>query len=121
MAKIVYSHGFGGFVLNGAQKSLYCRLKEVPIYPASDENFVIQYYLDQEHTFLFDFTSIKRDDPCLVEVVERLCNFDIGLGTYLMIKEVPSGWFYKIFKTMEGLEEVLVLDSLDMSCFKQVK
>jgi hypothetical protein len=109
MAKIVYNGDFGGFGLSDKAIARYAELKGLSLHKKEeDEYYSFWCYSDNEYDY-FDVSSIYRNDPCLVQVVEELGADADSNYSDLCIREVPDGSRYYIDE-YDG-NEIVVLES----------
>ncbi len=116
MAKIVYNACFGGFGLSHEAILLYGELKGLNLLVISpeDNSGYIQYYThNQVHDDnVFCVSDIERDDPALVEVVERMGSRAEDTFSKLRIKKLTAGTKY-IINEYDGSESVMTIDDFD--------
>ena len=94
MTKIVINSCFGGFGLSQEAIDMYLKLKGL----TDTENFL-------------DWT-IERDDPVLVEVVEKLGEKADTRYSDLVVVELPEGTLYRIDE-YDGYESIETRDDID--------
>lgn len=108
MAKVVYNSCYGGFGLSSEAIHLYSKLANLELrqetYPGSMSKTIISLFDENGEEILID--KIKRTDPCLVEVVERLGDKANSYTSNLEIREIPDGSRYRI-REYDGLETVI--------------
>lgn len=136
MQKVVVNRCWGGFGLSHAACMMYAKLAGFTAYPfvekrdergnldfhhfrpfdgKEDENMHIIHYakapLNEDGTYVEDSYwypgSLKRDDPILVQVVEKMGKAANGALSELEIVRVPNGvkWVIEDYDGMETVEE----------------
>lgn len=138
MAKIVYNACFGGFGLSREAVHRYAEIKGITLY-ADEDKFFTNYYLctpeeyerllkeEKSHPFddrsgryersnamYFSPSSIARNDPALVQVVEELGDKASGSYSKLRIEELETGTMYRIDE-YDGSETVVTRDADEWS------
>lgn len=94
MTKVVYNACYGGFSLSDEAIEMYLDLKGLR-YNKIEERWGSTYVVDGFKNF-YDRRDIERDDPVLVEVVEKLGDKANGECARLKIEDVPKGALYNI-------------------------
>ena len=86
--KIVINRGCGGFCLNHEATLLYAKLKGINLLWEVDNCKLTNYYINEikENNYFADW-DIKRTDPILIEVVEKLYK---NTGNSLKVVEIPD-------------------------------
>ena len=121
--KVVYNNCYGGFGLSHAGMARWAELSGIKLYPFhSDDNgmvpgvgeFWTSYcttpeYSDENH---FNDHDIKRNDPCLVQVVEEMGQEAADEHAALAIRDVPKGAKYRIDE-YDGNESVMLCDEYE--------
>ena len=129
--KIVINRSFGGFDLSNDAIQLYIKKKNLKLYSDDDEHYyyvpVEEYHkqLDSENLeyqkqrkglpnnfkgyrsndMYWNIETIKRNDPCLVEVVEELGQKANGYHSKLKVVTIPDDVRYDI-NDYDGMESV---------------
>jgi hypothetical protein len=110
MRKVVINAKHGGFGLSDEAVEMYGKLKglnlkkcEAAKYSFFKWNFYIDGIEDDEHYFMYD--DIERDDPFLVETVEKLGEKSSGSCAKLKIVEIPNDVEFSI-EEYDGLEHI---------------
>ncbi len=93
MTKVVYNACYGGFSLSDEAIEMYLDLKGFKYIKEKDRWGSI--YKVEGWSDFYD-RNIERDDPVLVEVVEKLGNKANGECAKLKIEDVPKGSLYNI-------------------------
>ena len=100
MGKVVYNGCFGGFGLSHEAIMLYGELKGLNLKAVKNDKFEMStsYYLGgiEDNDHYFSYHDLERDDPILVEVVERLGKKVNDDFAELHIEDVPAGELYRI-------------------------
>jgi len=100
MRKIVINVKYGGFGLSVQAIELYGKLKGLNL-----QKIGRQYYIDGDDKKRFSVYNLKRDDPILVEVVEKLGELSSDQFSRLKIVKIPENVKWTI-KDYDGLEHV---------------
>lgn len=111
MTKIVYNACYGGFSLSDEATELYLNLKGLK-YKKIKEQWGIRYDVEENKNF-YD-RRIERDDPVLVEVVEKLGMKANGSCAKLYIEDLPKGTLYRITE-YDGYESIETKYDMDWS------
>ena len=134
--KIVRNNCFGGFSLSPLAVMEYAKLKGIELfiykdinhYPCMDyvkvnsvedvKDFLFVYYATKDlgercsskelNDNFFNDRGVERNDPCLVEVVEKLGEKANGRFAELIVVEIPDGieWDITEYDGLEKVEEV---------------
>lgn len=140
MTKIVLNGCYGRFGLSESALKLYAELKGLGFYPENDKSSFNTYWtipeshperrkfieMRNEPSEAIDYLSyndiydrytlssyeMERDDPILVEVVERLGKAANGSCARLYIEELPKGTLYRISE-YDGIESLETRDNVD--------
>lgn len=99
--KVVINKCFGGFGLSKTACEDYAKAKGLNVGKFND---TCGYYEDGD----FYDREIQRDDPVLVEIVERLGNTASGNYANLVVVEIPDGvdWCVEEYDGNEWIAEV---------------
>lgn len=99
--KVVINKCFGGFGLSKTACEDYAKAKGLNVGKFND---TWGYYEDGD----FYDREIQRDDPVLVEIVERLGNTASGNYANLVVVEIPDGvdWCVEEYDGNEWIAEV---------------
>ena len=99
--KVVINKCFGGFGLSKTACEDYAKAKGLNVGKFND---TWGYYEDGD----FYDREIQRDDPVLVEIVERLGNTASGHFANLVVVEIPDGvdWCVEEYDGNEWIAEV---------------
>ena len=103
MTKVVYNECYGGFSLSDEAIELYLNLKELK-YKKIKEQWGSRYDVEGIKNF-YATRDIERDDPILVQVVEKLGIKANGSCAKLCIEDLPKGTLYRI-KEYDGYESI---------------
>lgn len=124
--KVVKNDDYGGFGLSPLAVMEYAKLKGIELF-VYDDNYNRLYSLEQMEKELyvlyytkefdgnryanesfFSERDIERNDPCLVEVVEKLGEKANGRFAKLVVVEIPDGieWEITEYDGWESIEEV---------------
>lgn len=127
--KIVRNDCYGGFSLSPLAVMEYAKLKGIEIFAYSDyrklntiEEMNQELFVDYatkdlgeicsskelNENYFSDRRGIERNDPCLVEVVEKLGEKANGRFAELIVVEIPDGieWEITEYDGWESVEEV---------------
>lgn len=99
MKKIVINNCYGGFGLSHKAVQMYFEIKGQPIFRDQDKDtgeYFTTYYTDPEMKKYWGDSSLERDDPVLVQVVEELGEAADGFCANLSIVEIPDGIAWQI-------------------------
>lgn len=107
--KIVINSDFGGFGLSDEAFERYLELKEIE-YVKEKSTYFSEYYIKGSPGNPDQYLSahdIKRDDPCLIQVVEELGNKANYTYSCLKIVEIPDDveWVLQDYDGMEHIAE----------------
>jgi hypothetical protein len=102
MTKVVYNECYGGFSLSDEAIELYLTLKGLK-YKKINEKWGSRYDVEENKNF-YD-RRIERDDPVLVQVVEKLGMKANGSCAKLCIEDLPKGTLYRITE-YDGYESI---------------
>ena len=94
MTKVVYNACYGGFSLSDEAVEMYLNLKGLK-YTKIKEEWGSSSYDVEENKVFYD-RRIERDDPVLVQVVEKLGDKANGECAKLYIEDIPKGTLYRI-------------------------
>jgi len=111
--EIVYNNNYGGFGLSDEAMMLYCKLKNITVYPEKNI-FGTTYWLsppDNEQKEAIYDTDIDRADPILVKVVKELKQKANGEYASLKIDKVLKGTLYRITQ-YDGSESIETIDNI---------
>ncbi len=111
MAKVVYNACYGGFSLSDEAIELYLTLKGLK-YKKIKEQWGSRYDVEENKSF-YD-RSIERDDPVLVQVVEKLGMKANGSCAKLCIEDLSKGTLYRITE-YDGYESIETKYDMDWS------
>jgi len=103
MTKVVYNECYGGFSLSDEAIELYLNLKGLK-YKKIKHQFGPNYDVEGIKHF-YATRDIERDDPVLVQVVEKLGDKANGECAKLCIEDLPKGTLYRI-KEYDGYESI---------------
>ena len=124
--KVVKNDDYGGFGLSPLAVMEYAKLKGIELF-VYDDNYNRLYSLEQmgkelyvlyytkefdgnryANESFFNERDIERNDPCLVEVVEKLGEKANGRFAKLVVVEIPDGieWEITEYDGWESIEEV---------------
>ena len=103
MTKVVYNECYGGFSLSDEAIELYLNLKGLK-YKKIKHQFGPSYDVEGIKHF-YERRDIARDDPILVQVVERLGIKANGPCAKLCIEDLPKGTLYRITE-YDGYESI---------------
>lgn len=109
MTKIVYNACYGGFGLSDEAVEMYLTLKGFKFTKTPDRwssNFSVEGWEDFYHR------RIDRDDPILVEVVEKLGGKANGSCAKLRVEDIPKGTLYRIDE-YDGYESIETKDDIE--------
>lgn len=109
MTKIVYNACYGGFGLSDEAVAMYLQLKGYKFTREKGrwgDDFTVEGWDD------FYYRDIERDDPILVQVVEKLGDKANGSCAKLRIEYVPKGTLYRITE-YDGYESIETKEDLD--------
>lgn len=109
MTKIVYNACYGGFGLSDEAVEMYLTLKGFKFTKTPGRwgsNFSVEGWED------FYYRRIDRDDPILVEVVEKLGDKANGFCAKLRVEDIPAGTLYRITE-YDGCESIETKDDLE--------
>lgn len=121
--KIVINRCYGGFGLSEKAVMRYAELSGMTLYPVKTEFGDTEYYKVPKEEFdqiksenpkaytvlnllMFFESSIKRNDPLLVQVVEEIGIEADGYLAELKVVEIPDDILWKI-KDYDGMETVV--------------
>lgn len=116
--KVVINTCFGGFGLSEAAIKLYCELRNMPVYKRGTgwDTWWVKCPVDvfdtlsdeEKDNMYFSEYSIERDDPILVQVVERLGQAANGMCAELTVVEIPDNveWYIEEYDGKEHIAEV---------------
>jgi len=134
--KVVYNGCYGGFSLSHEAYMMYAKLKGITLYPFVDakdkdgrpllrkqvpataadikDAFCVHYCTTPEYSSDSYWTGrdIERDDPALVQVVEKLGKKANGGCANLKIEDVPAGSIWRIDE-YDGNESVMTQGSYE--------
>jgi hypothetical protein len=107
--KIVINECYGGFGLSHEAIMLYAELKGFKLYTIEDR-FGCNYYLNEKcdnDSHFYARNDMKRDDPTLIMVVERLKEKANGDYAKLKVVEIPDGvdWTIEEYDGNEHIAE----------------
>lgn len=108
MQKIVINQCYGGFGLSDEAVNLYAKLAGINLVSEIDEYGFTNFYRDSvSDGDYFSYRDIKRDDPHLVEAVERLGSAAWGKYAKLKVVEVPDyvEWYFEEYDGLEWVSE----------------
>lgn len=111
MTKVVYNECYGGFSLSDEAIELYLNLKGLK-YKKIKEQWGSRYEVEENKNF-YD-RRIERDDPVLVQVVEKLGMKANGSCAKLCIEDLPKGTLYRITE-YDGYESIETKYDMDWS------
>ena len=107
--KVVINRCFGGFGLSHEAIMLYGEAAHLNLKAVKHDSRLNEYsyYIDgvEEDAFYFSEYNLKRDDPDLVAVVERLGDKANGWAAELAVVEIPDGVSWHI-EEYDGREHV---------------
>jgi hypothetical protein len=103
MTKVVYNACYGGFSLSDEAVEMYLNLKGLK-YTKIKEEWGSSSYDVEENKVFYD-RRIERDDPVLVQVVEKLGDKANGECAKLLIEDLPKGTLYRITE-YDGYESI---------------
>ena len=89
--KIVINSDYGGFSLSDEAIEAYAERKEITLRKEEQKHYSVlssDYYLDNGEWF--NCREIPRNDPTLVEVVEKLGEAAYGFAANLKTVEIPE-------------------------------
>lgn len=103
MTKVVYNACYGGFSLSDEAVEMYLNLKGLK-YTKIKEKWGSSSYDVEENKNFYD-RRIERDDPVLVQVVEKLGDKANSECAKLRIEDLPKGTLYRITE-YDGYESI---------------
>lgn len=131
--KIVINTCYGGYNLSHEAIMLYCKLKNIQVWPEKDDFFWDYWTVPRETRVAqksheefyamplaarkayneayvaqtFNYCDIDRDDPVLVQVVEALGEAAAGNYSNLQVVDIPSGvtWHIDEYNGKEHVAE----------------
>ena len=112
MTKVVYNVCYGGFSLSDEAVEMYLNLKGLK-YTKIKEKWGSSSYDVEENKNFYD-RRIDRDDPVLVQVVEKLGDKANGECAKLRIEDLPKGTLYRITE-YDGYESIETKYDMDWS------
>ena len=112
MTKVVYNGCYGGFSVSNEALQLYYQKKGITLYPGKTFCGETSYYTDPELTDFVSSREFERDDPVLIEVIEKLGDAANGICAKLVIEDVPKGTPYRITE-YDGFESIETRDEVD--------
>lgn len=115
--KVVINNCYGGFGLSDAALREYAKAKGITVYEETDSSWGMTHFWttpptgdkqkDDCRELLSNF-ALPRNDPALVEIVERMGEAANGSYSKLKIVEIPDGvqWEIKEYDGNEHIAEV---------------
>lgn len=110
MTKIVYNACYGGFSLSAAAIRMYLDLKGFKYKEKPTKYSFTEFEVEGWDNF-YD-RRIERDDPILVEVVEKLGDKASGSCAKLRVEDIPKGTLYRIDE-YDGYESIETKDDIE--------
>lgn len=110
MTKIVINACYGGFGLSNEATRMYLDMKGYKYTESDYKGLYTNFDVDGLQHFYVD--EIERDDPVLVEVVEKLGDRANGRFSKLAIEELPRGTMYRI-QEYDGNESIQTKENTD--------
>lgn len=104
--KVVINNRHGGFGLSDFAIQEYARRKGIKLYSVSHGFFVAWYYDGEDERPFFE-TEIPREDPDLVDIVEKYGEKANGKYSNLVVVEIPDDieWFVEDYDGREWICE----------------